>query len=108
MSERRRNKFGILNSLKYIIIYISINILFTIIELSTLITNDQNYKKIKDQIKEDILNKKDLIISEIYIEFWFNIGKSEKGNLIPYIVFIIIFLIYIIIILLIFKKKIHF
>ena len=42
MSERRRNKFGILTSLKNIIIYTSINIIFTIIELSTLITNAQN------------------------------------------------------------------
>ena len=43
-----------------------------------------------------------------YIEFWLNIGKFEKGILIPYIIFIIIFLIYIIIMLLIFKNKIHF
>ena len=104
LTEKRRNKWGFLNSSKYIIIFTSINIAFTIIELATLITNSKNY----NQIKENILNKPNSIISETYVEMWYNIGKSEKGILIPYIIFSIIFLIYIILMLLIFKKKIHF
>jgi len=92
-----------LGILKYLIIYTSINIILIVIILSTLITNNKQYK----QLKEYILNNPGLIISPTYAEFWCNIGKKEKGIIIPYLIFCVFSLIYSIILVLIEKEKIH-
>ena len=95
--------YGFLGILKYLIIYTSINIVLTVVILSTLITNNKQYK----QLKEYILNNPGSIISPTYAEFWCNIGKKEKGILIPYLIFCVLSLIYSIILVLIEKEKIH-
>ena len=95
--------YGFLGILKYLIIYTSINIVITVVILSTLITNNKQYK----QLKEYILNNPGSIISPTYAEFWCNIGKKEKGILISYLIFCVLSLIYSIILVLIEKEKIH-
>ena len=44
--------------------------------------DNKNYNQIKENIGNNINS-----IYETYAEMWYNIGKSEKGILIPYIIF---------------------
>ena len=94
---------GMYGTIKYLLISIIIHIILIIISLSTLIQNDNNYKKFKEFIS---LNSKTLI-SLTYNSFWCDIGKYELGILLSYLIYVILVLIYEIIFFLIHKNKIH-
>ena len=94
---------GMYGTIKYLLISIIIHIILIIISLSTLIQNDNNYKKFKEFIS---LNPETLI-SLTYTSFWCDIGKYELGILLSYFIYVILVLIYEIIFFLIHKNKIH-
>ena len=94
---------GMYGTIKYLLISIIIHIILIIISLSTLIQNDNNYKRLKEFIS---LNPETLI-SLTYTSFWCDIGKYELGILLSYFIYVILVLIYEIIFFLIHKNKIH-
>jgi hypothetical protein len=65
-------------------------IIFIIVGLATLISDNKSYKK----FREYLLSNPDTIIFQNYTNFWNDIRKYEIGILIPYLLLSIIILLF--------------
>ena len=88
---------GLIGNIIKAIVVISVDIVFVIVCLCLLISNNKAYKNYRDLIKINPLSN--------YEIFWCNFGKYEKGILISYFILLILVLAFEIISLLIHKQK---
>lgn len=65
-------------------------IIFILVDLATLISDNKSYKK----FKEYLLSNPETIIFRNYTQFWNDIRKYEIGILIPYLLLLIIILLF--------------
>ena len=96
-------KKGIYYNNKCLLISSAIHIALLIVALSTLISNNPKYKK----LKEYILLNPDQGFSTDYTSFWCDIGKYELRILLTYLIYIILVSVFEIVFFLINKNKIH-
>ena len=85
--QQKLQTFVKISGVKSTFILAIIDIVFTILSLSTLIKNNKTYIKLKNDLNPNT--------DKTYTKIWMNIGKYELSILIPFLIFLVLVFLYI-------------